>query len=527
MGNYLNPDNDCFSQCLASSTYVDKSDIIALLSPRIKIADQKYICISRSRRFGKTWAANMLAAYYSRGCDSKALFANLKISRDPIWEKHLNAYDVIRLNIAERYRQFKGNIDKMQQAVTSAITGEVLEQYPDVNLAGATALNDVFQKLYQFTNRPVIFIVDEWDHVFRTTGNAEDHEAYIEFLNLLFRDQEYVGLCYMTGIFPIKKYKGQSAMSYFKEYSMIDPKAFAPFVGFTGEEVRSLCERFGADYDRMKSNYDGYRMNGLDSVYCPLSVTSAIVDMSYDDYWGKTDTFLTLSNLIARDFDGLKDDVILLLAGEHVSVDTSTYQNDLISFIKKDDVLTALAHIGYLGFEKTGVETGNVFLPNWEVAKQYRKALESSGMPKMEQVIAQSTALLEATFRLDETAVAEYLDRIHAEETSILTYNSEQSLHRTIGIAFFAAREYYTIVRELPGGKGFADTVCLPSPAFPQKPALVVELKWKSAKAAISQIKNNHYADVLAHYSGNMLLIGINYSEKTKKHTCTIEQWKK
>jgi len=275
MGTYLNPGNKSFIGSLNSPTYVDKSGIISLLNPLIEVKDQKYLCISRARRFGKTWTADMLKAYYSKGCDSSALFDLSKISQDPTYREHLNTHDTISLNIAFFYRGANENIETMKRSITDSLVREIEEEYPEARLVDKSNLAVCLQSLYTHTGRAFIFILDEWDHVLRETSNEKDHRTYINFLNLLFRDQEYVGLCYMTGILPIKKYRGQSSIGFFNEYSMISPGKFAAYSGFTEEEVSALCEQHHMDFELMKSNYDGYQMGKLGSVYCPLTVNSA------------------------------------------------------------------------------------------------------------------------------------------------------------------------------------------------------------------------------------------------------------
>ncbi|MDR1765789.1 MAG: ATP-binding protein [Lachnospiraceae bacterium] len=527
MGSFFNPGNEGYRQMLASSTYVDKSGVISLLNPRIGVTDSKYVCVSRARRFGKTWTADMLAAYYSRGCDSQALFGGQQIAKDPGFAAHLNAHDVVHLNIAYFYRLEKGNIEKALENLTEKVVSEIAAWYPDLIFGHKSELSASLMELSAHTKVQIVFIIDEWDHILRDTASPTAHKAYIEFLNQLLRDQAYVGLCYMTGILPIKKYKGQSSIGFFKEYSMLQPKQFAPFMGFTDTDVHALCDKHGKSYELMKSNYDGYRMGTEAAVYCPLSVASAIQEGDYAGYWGRTDTFESLSGLISRNFGGLRDDVVRLLSGERVAIDTFGYQNDLNDVANRDDVFTALAHMGYLGFSGTGESAGEVFIPNWEVAKQYQTAVSRIGTPRVSQLIAQSEKLLKATWEKDGGFVAAHLDEAHALETSVLRYHDENSLACTIDIAYYAAKEYYATFRELPTGKGFADVAFLPRGGYPGKPAMLVELKWhKKATSAIDQIKNKRYPQHIADLNPGetLLLVGINYDKKTKKHTCLIEE---
>jgi hypothetical protein len=328
----------------------------------------------------------------------------------------------------------------------------------------------------------------------------------------------------MTGILPIRKYDGQSGLGFFQERSMIRPQEFAPFVGLTEAEVLDLCKKFDLDFEKMKNNYDGYQHKNVGSVFCPLSVTSAAMTGLYYKYWTNTDTFKSLGNLIKRDFDGLREDVVKILAGESVEVNTLTYQNDLHAVANRDDVLTALAHLGYLGFIETGEDTGKAFLPNWEVGKQYEAVLKTAKKSPVSKLMLQSEALLEATWRMDGDFVAETLDDVHSNDTSIFSYNNEISLSHVVSIAYFAAKDYYNIFPELPTGLGFADLAFVPQVDYREKPALLVELKWDaSAESAIDQIKRKHYSQRLEGLTENLLLVGINYNKKTKKHECVIE----
>jgi len=527
MGLYLNPDDEKLKTEIISDTYVDKSGIISVLSPLIGLEDRKYVCISRPRRFGKTWTADMLRAYYSRGADSKKLFDALAISKDASYLKHLNQYDLVYLDIADFYRANEGDVPDMIQDISRSVTAEIGRAYPESEMTHLNRLHKSLESMFNSTRRRIIFIIDEWDHVLREAGGSEAQKPYIEFLNLLLRNKAYVGLCYMTGILPIKKYKGQSTIGFFREFSMTDPGNFAPFVGFTQVEVKALCDRFGKDFEKMRAHYDGYRLPGVSSVYCPLSVTRSILDGGYKDYWSRTDTFTTLSDIINQDRDGVKDDVVRMLAGGTARVDTSLYQNDLNEIRTRDDVLTALVHLGYLGFEADPDDerVGETFIPNIEVSHQYKAAASDVGMPRLEAILSDSRKLLESTIAKDGAAVASALDEVHSLETSVLKYNDENSLACAIDIAYFAAKEHYVLYRELPAGKGFADIVFIPLRAYPDKPALVVELKWdESADSAIRQIRERRYAGHLRAFSGRVLLVGINYDKATKRHECQIDE---
>lgn len=196
------------------------------------------------------------------------------------------------------------------------------------------------------------------------------------------------------------------------------------------------------------------------------------------------------------------------------------------NFEVKDDVLTLLVHLGYLAYD---AETKEVFIPNKEIIEEFENAMSVGGWSEVMRVIKASESLLEDTLLCNESSVAEGLDKAHTEVASILTYNDENSLGCAIGLAYYSARKDYILIRELPTGRGFADIVFLPLP-HTTKPALVVELKCdKTADTAIHQIKMRHYTQALERYTGEILLVGINYNrdQTDKPHSCIIERIKK
>jgi hypothetical protein len=523
MGTYLNPSNEMFERALRSEIYVDKSELIAFTNTKIS-TEQEYICVSRPRRFGKSITANMLAAYYGRGCDSKEMFAPLKIANVSGYEEHLNQYDVIYLDIQlilARARSYQNLINYLE----SRVIKELQKCYPALMQSCEDSLSDAIDLIYtsdDYDGRGFIFIVDEWDCIFREAkGNKEAQKEYLDFLKGLWKGQRCVKLVYMTGILPIKKYGTHSALNIFKEYSMTKPKQLSKFIGFTESEVRALCDKYQMNFEEAKRWYDGYRFKGAEHIYNPLSVVNAMLDGEYQSYWTSTETYEALSLYIDMDFDGLREDIVRILTGEHLQADVSMYQNDMTTFLSKDDILALLVHLGYLAFDG---ERSEVFIPNEEIRGEFIRAVKGNGWCEVLNSIKQSIELLEATWRMDSMSVAAGIDAVHQEMTSILNYNNENALSCVINLAYYSARQTYTVFRELPTGKGFADVVFIPR-RNTDKPAMVVELKWdKSAKGAIKQIKEREYDKIFENYKGMVLLVGINYDTGSKKHTCLIEK---
>ena len=527
MGTYLNPGNTAFKEALNSEIYVDKSILIDVVSSKIGTM-QKYMCVSRPRRFGKSVAMNMLAAYYSRGCNSEAIFENLKIAKASSFKEHLNQYNVIKLNMQDFLSDYR-NIDGMLVAISKYLLKELLKVYPGIDYMDKNRLRNVMSDIHEESGIQFIILIDEWDCIFREyKKDKKSQDKYLDFLRAWLKDQEYVGLVYMTGILPIKKYGTHSALNMFTEYSMTSPGELAEFFGFTDAEVKGLCTEYNWDYDELKDWYDGYELSVYKqkieykcSIYNPKSVTAAIEFGKCDTYWNRTETYEALKQYIQMNMDGLKDAIVTMMAGGSVEINPDTFVNDMSTFEGRDDVMTLLIHLGYLSYnarEKT------VSIPNREVAKEYYNAVSTMDWKNVMTAITDSKQLLQDLLDGKAELVAAGIDKAH-EEISILKYNDENSLSCVIGLAFYSAREFYQTIREMPAGRGFADIVFLPLPNHADKPAILIELKWdQNADTAIRQIHEKRYDGVLKGYEGNIILAGISYDKATKKHSCIIEK---
>ena len=523
MGIYLNPGNNSFDRQIKSQVYVDKTGLIEYTNKVLR-TEQRNVCISRPRRFGKSMAATMLAAYYDRTCDSKSMFQGMEISKSESFLQHLNKYDVIFVNI-QKFLSRADSAENMLVYLQEKVIAEVKDAYPNCSKE-KERLSVVLEEIYAATGNMFVFIIDEWDCIFREYRHDNDMQTkYLDFLRDLLKDADYISLAYMTGILPIKKYGTHSALNMFDEFSMIEPDMLAQYVGFTEDEVRMLCEEWNMDFEEMRRWYDGYRFEDDLHIYSPKSVVDAIRRKRFGSYWANTETYEALKIYINMNFDGLRDAVILMIGGEKYRIRSRSFQNDMTTFKNKDDVLTLLVHLGYLAYD-TG--TQEVFIPNHEVATEFENAVEGAGWDEVIKAISNSDDLLNATLAGDAETVAKGIESIHAESTSILNYNNENALSCVISLAYYSARNYYTLIRELPAGKGFADIVFLPQTQHIDKPAIIVELKWdKSVQGAIEQIKNKNYVDALKSYTGIIIVVGINYDKTSKKHQCMIEKQKK
>ncbi len=411
MGIYVNPGNLLFQEAVNSQIYLDKSKLIDYTNSVLK-TQRKNICLSRPRRFGKSMAADMLTAYYSKGCDSGDLFAGLAVAcgkpdiseeeqekdrkRLEVYQANLNQHNVIRFDV-QRFLFDKSHvpifIGKIQNVIIRELEAQFGEyfdcRYDPYRLPG------VLEQIYANTGEGFIFIVDEWDCLFRLAKeDTEIQKKYLDFLRGLFKGSAYVELAYMTGILPIKKYGEHSAINIFDEYSVTDPKNLGEYFGFTETEVRKQCEKYNADFDKMRKWYDGYQMGSV-HIYNPKSVVDALTWNKFKSYWTGTETYEALKVYIERDFDGLKEAVVEMLAGGQCQIDPTTFQNDMTTFHMKDDVLTLLVHLGYLTYDE---QIDKVFLPNQEIAQEFIRAIKVGGWGNLMEALNRSEELLKSVW---------------------------------------------------------------------------------------------------------------------------------
>ena len=477
------------------------------------------MCVTRPRRFGKTIAVKMLSAYYSKGCDSSELFKGSKGSQTDGFYDHLNKHNVICIDMQMLTFIHKGKLEDLFSFIQTEILKEIKLTFPDIE-------SDTLICALKETNQKCIFIIDEWDILYKDyKDNKNLLKKYNEFLILLTKSQiaqSAVELVYMTGILPIKKHDFKSSLNAFTEYTMLNPKFMAPYSGFTEEEVQCICTKFQFDFNEMEAFYNGYILKKI-HIYNPKSVVDAIFSEKVGNYWSKTDSFESLKCYINMNIDNLRDSVIKMLDKESIMIDTNSFQNDINEIKNKDDVFTILVHIGYLGFNETKSE---VFIPNNELFSLFGSIIKQCDWPAISEAIKQSDELLDATLNMDSDKVGEIIGRVHYESTSLLKYNNENSLSCVISIAYYTARQFYTIVREMPSGNGFSDLVFIPKQGI-NKPAILFELKWnQSAVSAINQIEEKKYSENLSNLTNNLIIVGVNYDVKVKKHECIIKKYK-
>ena len=526
MALYLNVGNESFQESLNSIIYVDKSPLIEILNRSIKTKN-KYFCLSRPRRFGKSVTAQMICSYYAKGQDCSPLFDDLEIASFDDYKKHLNQYDVISINISDEFSRASHNVKSMTDILTKSIVRELKEEYPNCAISSPEFLDLTLQEVYNYSKVPFVFVIDEWDCIMREKKEDPDSlKQYLEWLKAIFKDKPYVGLAYMTGILPVKKYGSHSALNMFTEYSMTEPLNLGQYIGFTENEVKDICKQHDVAFNQMQQWYDGYSFKDVPHIYNPNSVVNAATYKKYISYRTKTETFESLQEYIDMNMEGLRDDIVKLIAGEDVIVDVSTFSNDMVTFHSKDDVLTLLIHLGYLAIKGSTNLGVIVHIPNEEIKLEFKTCVKNNNRyAGVYDLIKNTDVLLNDIWSLNSEAVAKIFDEAHQDHTSILTYNNENSLANVIAISLFlSTTNTYNVVRKLPTGKGYADLVYLPKPGV-NKPALLIELKFdKSAQTAITQIKEKNYLQFFKNYKGEVLLVGINYSKDTKTHQCIIER---
>lgn len=522
MGTYFNPNNESFASDKRSKIYVDKTGLINYLNDVIGTST-RCLAVSHARRFGKSHAAGMIDAYYSLGSDSKELFADTKIAKSSNFEKYLNQYNVIHLDIASVANFHKEDlVEECIRRITEDITEALGSEFDT-----ARSIELLLNKVYEKTGKTFVIIIDEWDCVVRNHADAPELvHRYLQFLHSLFKSEEskrFLALGYITGILPIKKIQDESALNNFREFTMLKSRPITEYYGFTESEVKTLCEQYQMDFKTTKAWYDGYLLDGT-HMYNPNSVVQAMMNRDVDSYWRNTSSFSSINTFINLNYEGLKDDVLSMLAGGRVLVDTQGFQNDMTMVASKDDALTALIHLGYLAYD---YEAGEAYIPNYEVMVAFQQAIKSGEWKEIARSISRCDELLRDTINGNEERVAELIELAHETYTSVLKYNDENSLSCVLTMAYFTAPAYYEIIRECPAGKGYADFIFIPRANAGSRPAMVVELKYnKSVDTALNQIKEKRYTGRLSEYKGKVLLVGISYETdgaNAKKHTCKIE----
>ncbi len=535
MGNYLNSTDAviAYTKVYNSPYFVDKSGILNEIIPRIGTTEN-YICLTRPRRFGKSIMANMIAAFFSRGCDSGDIFGNLDIAGSPFYSEHLNRHSVILISfnqLPRRCGSFEQYISRIEQKLLEDITG----LFPQVRVSPEDAVWDALKAVYQAEPETrFIFVLDEWDFIFhRHFVTGKDKMEYIDFLSNLLKDQPYVELAYMTGILPIAKYSSGSELNMFLEYTMASEEMFGNAFGFMESEVDVLYDRFLASQknprftrDDLKIWYDGYSAKSGEHIYNPRSIVAALTNNNLGNYWTSSGPYDEIYYYINHNTDAVRDDLVRMVSGIPVRANIREYAATAMNLNTKNEIFSAMTVYGFLSYEK-----GCVRIPNRELMERFDEILQAEpSLGYVYQLAKESEKMLRATLEGDTETMLRILEFAHNTEIPMLSYNNEADLTALISLIYLAARDSYRVEREDKAGTGFVDFIFYPE-TDPNADGIILELKVDdTADEAIRQIIDKKYVlkfegklGEQSKYTGRVLGVGIAYYKKTKVHDCRIE----
>ncbi|MBR0183641.1 MAG: AAA family ATPase [Clostridia bacterium] len=519
MAYFLNSDfrNNEFELVSNDKYFVDKTKMIEKTNELINIKD-RFLCITRPRRFGKTINAMMLASYYSKNANFKNLFDKLEISKSSSYLQHLNKHNVIYMTLNQipspncTYKEFINGY-------TDDLINDLQEIFPNVQIKNTNPIYKILAQVYSQTGQGFIFIIDEWDYIFNNNLFSEgERKKFLEFLRDLLKDKPYVELAYMTGVLPIAKYSAGSALNMFKEYNILNDKKYDKYFGFTFDETKALCKKQNiVTFEELTSWYDGYKTcSGLD-VFNPRSVVYALSDGVCQSYWTNTGPMDEIIYYINNDIDAVKNDVIQMVSGIPLDIKLKGYGAERKELNTKNQIFSAMAVYGFLSYHDETLE-----IPNKELRIKFDEALEDKSMGAVSELVLKSNQMLKATLRKDTETMEKLIQEAHDINIPIIKYNDENSLACVITLVYLSARSKYKIVREMEAGAGRADFIFYPNDK--SKPAFILELKKNSSpEEALKQIKEKRYADSLKNYTGQKLAIGISYDSKLKNHKIKIE----
>lgn len=548
MGVYLNSKNPfgLFSDEAASMYFVDKSAILDELCPLIsqnsnlKVnapnfqgKSNRYICITRPRRFGKTVAASMIASFWGKGSDSRSVFQSLEIGKSPNFETHINKHNVIYISFNEipknciNYSQY---IDRIERKLCN----DLKNVFPDISNEADEAIWDILGEIYEKTDSRFIFVLDEWDYIFhRSFITDQDKQNFVEFLSNLLKGKSYVELAYMTGILPIAKYSSGSELNMFFEYTMATEGKYSEYFGFTEEEVDELFTRYQSQRlekenvtrEGLRIWYDGYHTKLGEKVYNPRSVVAALTNNNLGNYWTSSGPYDEIFTYVKENIAAIRNELAMLVSGTPVPAKIREYAATSMNLNTKDEIFSAMVVYGFLNYDN-----GCVSIPNKELMDQFADMLQKQpSLGYIHRLAKESGRMLYATKAGDTHTMEEILEFAHNTESPLLNYNNENELTMIVNMVYLSARDYYRIEREDKAGIGYVDFIFYPIKS--DDDCIILELKVNhTAEEAILQIKNRKYAlkfqGTLGSnplYTGRILAVGIAYHKDNKKHSCNVE----
>ena len=534
MGRYLNSSTSyvLYKGQTEQSYFVDKSQMLSELFPFLD-SGNTHICITRPRRFGKTVMANMITAFLGKKQDSDSIFKSLKISQNDLYNKYRNQYNVISIDFSKMPRDCDSYADYIDRIETNLIR-DLRKEYPQIEIYEDDSAADVLETIFEECDQQrFVFVLDEWDFIFHKDFiNEENKKQYIQFLSNLLKDRPYVQITYMTGILPIAKYSDGSELNMFDEYDMACKEKYSEYFGFLDEEVDQLYDIYKKITknpkilrSELKEWYDGYRAAAGDYLYNPRSVVCALRDNQLANYWTSSGTYDSIFNYIKGNIADVLNDLVLMVAGEHVPAKMQQYAATANALHTKDQIYSAMVVYGLLTYEN-----GKVFIPNKELMDKFDELLLSNQqLGYVYRLARESQRMLQATIHVDTDTMEEILEYVHDTEVPIYSYNSEVELSAIVNLVYLSARDEYRVEREDKAGKGFVDFIFYPKRN--NIPGIILELKIDhTPQKAIEQIKEKNYQlrfqgkiGEIPVYEGSILAVGISYDKKTKKHSCEVE----
>ena len=523
---------DRYRAVLNSPYFVDKTLLLEELIPLL-CQEQRFVCITRPRRFGKTVMANMIGAFFQKGADSCDIFDNLLIAGKEDYKNHLNRHNVIFIDFSE----MPENCSSYSQYISRILSGlkqDLSNAFPELDIDKEKSVWDILTEKKKKNGQKFIFIMDEWDAVFHMSFITEDNrKEYLQFLKLLLKSKSYVELAYITGILPIAKYSSGSELNMFQEYDMATKIRYSEYFGFLDSEIDMLYERYTKNTvnpritrQELKEWYDGYHTASGERLYNPRSVVCALSDGQLASYWTSSGPYDEIFYYIRNDLEHIRDDLALMVCGESVDARIGEFAAFSMDLKTKNQIYSAMVVYGLLTYDD-----GRVLIPNRELMLKYDELLQTEdSLGYVYRLAARSEQMLKATFAGDTDTMAEVLEYVHDTEIPVLSYNHETELAAVVNLVYLAARDRYRVEREDKAGKGFVDFIFYPLRR--NDPCMILELKVDhTPEEAIHQIKEKKYISrfsgklgELPQYTGRILAVGIGYKKKTKQHLCAVEE---
>lgn len=523
---------DRYRAVLNSPYFVDKTLLLEELIPLL-CQEQRFVCITRPRRFGKTVMANMIGAFFQKGADSCDIFDNLLIAGKEDYKNHLNRHNVIFIDFSE----MPENCSSYSQYISRILSGlkqDLSNAFPELDIDKEKSVWDILTAVFEKNGQKFIFIMDEWDAVFHMSFITEDNrKEYLQFLKLLLKSKSYVELAYITGILPIAKYSSGSELNMFQEYDMATKIRYSEYFGFLDSEIDMLYERYTKNTvnpritrQELKEWYDGYHTASGERLYNPRSVVCALSDGQLASYWTSSGPYDEFFYYIRNDLEHIRDDLALMVCGESVDARIGEFAAFSMDLKTKNQIYSAMVVYGLLTYDD-----GRVLIPNRELMLKYDELLQTEdSLGYVYRLAARSEQMLKATLAGDTDTMAEVLEYVHDTEIPVLSYNHETELAAVVNLVYLAARDRYRVEREDKAGKGFVDFIFYPLRR--NDPCMILELKVDhTPEEAIHQIKEKKYISrfsgklgELPQYTGRILAVGIGYKKKTKQHLCAVEE---